>query len=565
MRKTVQKRFTRTAAVVVALTVVLSVFGPVGTVAAQEVSVSQSEDAVTAAPGETVTLTTTMTATDLNGPGVQVQLPTGWVGTIEDAGGGSPKAEAGGNVLRVVFLTSGTYAVTYEVQVPEDAAEGDYTVDVEGSGINPSDSSRITESTQTTITVAEPDQNEDPTASFTYSPDSPEAGQQVSFDASGSSDDSSIANYEWDLDGDGTTDATGASVAHTFDAAGSYDVELTVTDDDGATATATQTVSVSAAPDPANFQVSNLDVASSVTQGETTSVSATIENTGDEEATQTVEFAVDGEVVDSQDVTLAGGASQQVSFDLDTAGVQTGDHDVSISTDDDDATGTVTVTAAAVDKSSTVSLSPSSQSVISGETTTFDLVVDDADGGVGAFEASIALDSDAATITDVSVNNGPGQDTHMVIDSDGSSVSIKAAFQDTADTGSVSIATITVAGESAGEVGLSIGPATGEDEVLIFDEQGIGYDVTGTNDATLTVNALPALSDEFAGPPQDLDGDGLYEDVNGDGDVNVGDAQALFAFEDSATVQEHAALFDINEDGDVNVGDAQALFAQVTA
>ena len=100
---------------------------------------------------------------------------------------------------------------------------------------------------------------------------------------------------------------------------------------------------------------------------------------------------------------------------------------------------------------------------------------------------------------------------------------------------------------------------------------GSGDGVTGsirTGEASVRFDpwlAVPALSDEFAGSPQDLDGDGLYEDVNGDGDVNVGDAQALFAFEDSTTVQEHAALFDFNEDGAVDVGDAQALFAQVTA
>ncbi|WP_017342043.1 malectin domain-containing carbohydrate-binding protein, partial [Halorubrum sp. T3] len=45
------------------------------------------------------------------------------------------------------------------------------------------------------------DANGPPTASFTVSPDAPEAGQQVSFDASGSSDDGSIASYEWDFDG----------------------------------------------------------------------------------------------------------------------------------------------------------------------------------------------------------------------------------------------------------------------------------------------------------------------------------------------------------------------------
>jgi PKD repeat protein len=90
-------------------------------------------------------------------------------------------------------------------------------------------------------------QNEAPNASLAYGPVGPGTGETVRFDASGSTDaDGSIASYAWNF-GNGVT-GTGATVQHSYPAAGNYLVTLTVTDNDGATARATQTVVVSAAP-----------------------------------------------------------------------------------------------------------------------------------------------------------------------------------------------------------------------------------------------------------------------------------------------------------------------------
>ena len=77
------------------------------------------------------------------------------------------------------------------------------------------------------------------------------------------------------------------------------------------------------------------------------------------------------------------------------------------------------------------------------------------------------------------------------------------------------------------------------------------------------VAVLPDV-DGDGNPTQDPDGDGRYEDVNGDGSVNVGDAQALYNNRESTAIQINGELYDFNNDGAVNVGDAQALFAEVT-
>jgi subtilisin len=84
------------------------------------------------------------------------------------------------------------------------------------------------------------DTNSPPTASFTYRC----TDLACDFDGSTSSDsDGSIASYAWDF-GDGST-GSGATVSHTYGAAGDYTVTLTVTDDADASDSDSQLVSVS--------------------------------------------------------------------------------------------------------------------------------------------------------------------------------------------------------------------------------------------------------------------------------------------------------------------------------
>ena len=67
-------------------------------------------------------------------------------------------------------------------------------------------------------------------------------------------------------------------------------------------------------------------------------------------------------------------------------------------------------------------------------------------------------------------------------------------------------------------------------------------------------------------PPQDPDGDGLYRDVNGDGNVNILDVQALFNGIDSDAVQENASRFNFSgrSPDEVTILDVQALFNELS-
>ncbi|MGH2455973.1 MAG: GDSL-type esterase/lipase family protein [Candidatus Limnocylindria bacterium] len=90
-----------------------------------------------------------------------------------------------------------------------------------------------------------PPANQPPTASFSFAC----TDLACSFDGAASSDsDGSIVSHAWAFGTDGS--ATGVAASHTFSSAGTYDVTLTVTDNETATGSLTRSVTVSAPPPP---------------------------------------------------------------------------------------------------------------------------------------------------------------------------------------------------------------------------------------------------------------------------------------------------------------------------
>ncbi len=87
---------------------------------------------------------------------------------------------------------------------------------------------------------------------FTAAPGEAVTGQNVTFDASGSTDtQGTITDYRWDLDGSGnyaTDTGSVPTLTHAFNAAGTYTVGLQTTDSLGVKARTTQTLTVTVAP-----------------------------------------------------------------------------------------------------------------------------------------------------------------------------------------------------------------------------------------------------------------------------------------------------------------------------
>lgn len=102
-----------------------------------------------------------------------------------------------------------------------------------------------------------------PTASFTFSPQTPSRGDNITFDASASnSPGGSIIDYEWDF-GDNTILPTGDStVIHAFEDYGVYNVSLMVIDDTGSgfNGTTSMMIQVGFAPN-INFTYETSDLA----------------------------------------------------------------------------------------------------------------------------------------------------------------------------------------------------------------------------------------------------------------------------------------------------------------
>src|SRR5437867_2550964 len=88
-----------------------------------------------------------------------------------------------------------------------------------------------------------------PVASFTANPNPTNPGVAVNFNASASSDpDGTIVSYSWEF-GD-TSTGTGVTASHAYATAGTYHVNLTVTDDQSLTANASRDIVVQPAPQP---------------------------------------------------------------------------------------------------------------------------------------------------------------------------------------------------------------------------------------------------------------------------------------------------------------------------
>lgn len=576
---------TQALSLLLAVVVVLPATAGVATAATTtDLTVSIDDDDSTIAPGETTTVAVAVTDVDggVGAAEIGVSLDDDSVAEITDISvlnnpGVSDNAisedGASADFNYALANSSDTGEVTIIEVTVEAVAAGSTTIDIvqnsetENLVVFDEGGAGYTLNNIGSATLTVEEQNTPPTADA-GADQTVGTGDSVELNATGSSDpDDGNLTYDWtqtdgtDVTLSGADTAQPTFTAPTVGADEALEFEVEVSD---GTATDTDTVNVTVEPPGAAvFQVSALQAPGTATQGDSIDVSADVENTGGQTATETVEFRVDsdgdGSVADedavvSQDLELAPDESTTVTFEsVDTSGLPAGTLTHGVVTTDDTATASITVDApsdADPGASTAVSLSPDEDLVAVNGTTTFDVVVQDADGGVGAYSLTVSADGEAATIENVSVDESALSD--VAVSADGTSATVDAALLDTEQSGSVTVATVTVAGVADGEA------EVGLDVDSLGTESGDAYEVTAETGAALTVSELVVGSSEQ--PALDPDGDDVYEDVNGDGNVTVVDVQLLFAERNGATVQESPAAFDFNGDGEFDILDVQSLY-----
>jgi len=176
--------------------------------------------------------------------------------------------------------------------------------------------------------------------------------------------------------------------------------------------------------------------------------------------------------------------------------------------------------------------------------------------GFSGAEVTVSVSNpDVASITGVEFPDGLGL-TESSLSSDGSSVTIRVADTDRnveAGGRKIPLATLTVRGDSTGTTDLSV------DVSQMDGESGDPIDANAREGVLVT--GPPTVTGGSA--PTDPDGDGRYEDLNGNGRLDYEDIEILFSNFDADSITMNKSAYDFNENGQLDFDDIVDLYEEV--
>jgi hypothetical protein len=154
---------------------------------------------------------------------------------------------------------------------------------------------------------------------------------------------------------------------------------------------------------PANFEVTIDSTNSPVSEGDTLTVDATIANTGDDSATQTVTLDVPGLGQTSTSVALSGGQSTTETFSVSTGSGDAGDYTATVESQDDSDSRAITVQGPA---NFDVTLTTTNSPVSEGGGLAVDAEIENTGGESGTQTITLDVGPLGTDSTDVTLNSG---------------------------------------------------------------------------------------------------------------------------------------------------------------
>jgi parallel beta-helix repeat protein len=385
-----------------------------------------------------------------------------------------------------------------------------------------------------------------PVAGFTATPATGPASLSVQFTDTSTS---SPTSWAWSF-GDGGT-STQRNPSHTYASAGSYTVSLTASNAAGQSAPHTGTVTVTGVP-PVPTAISP----STGTQGSLMTITD-LAGTGFISGA-TVRLTSGSSSIQATNVVVVSPTEITCQFTL-PSNAAAGPWNVVV-TNPDGRSGTLTdgftlsspMTAA-------FRFAPSSLSVPIGTTGTATLYLDNLAAGFSGIDTTLTLSMPDPTVGEIVGVALPGwamTDNSQLPDD---IVSIRAVDLNNlvGPGGNALIGTVTVRGDRAGRTELRV------TEARVDDESGNPVTTQLTACIVDVVQSQAIIVPGGSGVPRDLNGDGRYEDVNGNARADFADIVLYFNQMSWIAENEPVAFFDCNGNGRIDFADVVWLFNNV--
>ncbi|MFH5801981.1 dockerin type I domain-containing protein [Haladaptatus sp. CMAA 1911] len=187
-------------------------------------------------------------------------------------------------------------------------------------------------------------------------------------------------------------------------------------------------------------------------------------------------------------------------------------------------------------------------------TTTADVVVSEVPEGLSGFNMTVGVSGSAEIVgasygDDLDLNLAPefGDDRKTVMLR---AVDIEKNIEPGAE--NVTIATVELRGTEDGNANVNV-----TDVDRFEDDSGNSIAVNASGDQLSVHHVIPVTGAQL---PTDPDGDGMYEDVDGDGSVTYNDVVVLFQNFNDAAIQQYSEEYDFDGSGEVSYNDIVSLF-----